>query len=77
MYLFNFVDNEVEARMQDPGGPGWRRRVVSGLQPTGELHVGNYYGAVRRCVHLQNEGEDLMLFIADLHSLTTIQVKQH
>ncbi|CAH2209412.1 jg3993, partial [Pararge aegeria aegeria] len=29
---------------------GWERRVVSGLQPTGALHVGNYFGAVRRCV---------------------------
>ncbi|KAG6462000.1 hypothetical protein O3G_MSEX012994 [Manduca sexta] len=51
----------------------WPRRVVSGLQPTGTLHIGNYFGAVRRCVRLQDSGDDLMLFIADLHSLTTHQ----
>ncbi|CAB3260157.1 unnamed protein product [Arctia plantaginis] len=51
----------------------WPRRVVSGLQPTGALHIGNYFGAVRRCVRLQDKGDDLMIFIADLHSLTTHQ----
>lgn len=55
-------------------GEGWERRVVTGVQPTGALHVGNYFGAVRRCVRLQDEGEDLTVFIADLHSLTTKQV---
>ncbi|XP_068618683.1 tryptophan--tRNA ligase, mitochondrial [Battus philenor] len=52
---------------------GWPRRVVSGLQPTGELHVGNYFGALRRCVQLQQAGDDVMLFIADLHSFTSHQ----
>ncbi|XP_050549339.1 tryptophan--tRNA ligase, mitochondrial isoform X1 [Spodoptera frugiperda] len=51
----------------------WPRRVVTGLQPTGELHIGNYFGAIRRCVRLQEQGDDLMIFIADLHSLTTRQ----
>ncbi|CAH0583999.1 unnamed protein product [Chrysodeixis includens] len=51
----------------------WPRRVVTGLQPTGTLHIGNYFGAVRRCVRLQEQGEDLMIFIADLHALTTHQ----
>ncbi|KAL0872271.1 hypothetical protein ABMA27_004661 [Loxostege sticticalis] len=57
-------------------GEGWERRVVTGVQPTGALHVGNYFGAVRRCVRLQDEGEDLTVFIADLHSLTTKQDPQ-
>ncbi|XP_014368653.2 tryptophan--tRNA ligase, mitochondrial isoform X1 [Papilio machaon] len=48
----------------------WPRRVVTGLQPTGELHLGNYFGALRRCVQLQEQGEDVMVFIADLHSFT-------
>ncbi|CAK1586563.1 unnamed protein product [Parnassius mnemosyne] len=56
----------------DSGGE-WPRRVVSGLQPTGELHVGNYFGALRRCVQLQEQGDDVMLFIADLHALTVRQ----
>ncbi|XP_049874384.1 tryptophan--tRNA ligase, mitochondrial [Pectinophora gossypiella] len=50
---------------------GWPRRVVSGLQPTGALHVGNYFGALRRCVREQDAGHDLTLFVADLHALTT------
>jgi tryptophanyl-tRNA synthetase len=45
-------------------------RIVSGVQPSGILHLGNYYGAVRQFVRLQHEGEALY-FIADLHSLTT------
>ncbi|CAH0729419.1 unnamed protein product, partial [Brenthis ino] len=52
---------------------GWPKRVVTGLQPTGTLHVGNYFAAVQRCVKLQNEGDDLMVFIADLHAHTTPQ----
>lgn len=48
--------------------------MVSGIQPTGSLHVGNYFGAIRRCVRLQQQGNDLTLFIADLHSLTAQQV---
>lgn len=53
----------------------WPRRVVSGLQPTGALHVGNYFGAVRRCVRLQQRGDDLVLFVADLHAHTAPQVR--
>ncbi|XP_047026634.1 tryptophan--tRNA ligase, mitochondrial isoform X1 [Helicoverpa zea] len=58
------------------GREEWPRRVVTGLQPTGALHIGNYFGAVRRCVRLQDQGEDLTIFIADLHSLTTRQEPQ-
>jgi tryptophanyl-tRNA synthetase len=46
-----------------------KKRVVSGVQPTGFLHLGNYVGAVRRWVELQDESE-CFFFIADLHSLT-------
>lgn len=45
--------------------------IVSGLQPTGNLHVGNYLGAVKNWVSLQNSGKyDMYIFVADLHSLT-------
>ena len=45
--------------------------VVSGIQPTGNLHIGNYLGAVKNWLELQNSGKyDLYIFIADLHSLT-------
>ena len=44
-------------------------RVVSGIQPTGNLHLGNYLGAIRRWVRMQHELECL-IFLADLHSLS-------
>lgn len=44
--------------------------VLSGIRPTGKLHLGNYFGALRNFVHLQNE-YDCYFFIADYHSLTT------
>jgi len=46
-----------------------KKRVVSGVQPTGFLHLGNYVGAVKRWVELQDEYE-CFFFVADLHSLT-------
>jgi tryptophanyl-tRNA synthetase len=48
-------------------------RVVSGIQPTGNLHLGNYLGAIKRWVKLQDEvanPNDLLIFLADLHALT-------
>lgn len=47
-----------------------RQIVVSGVRPTGNLHLGNYFGALRNYVKMQNE-YDCYFFIADLHSLTT------
>jgi len=44
-------------------------RVVSGIQPTGDLHLGNLLGAILRWVRMQDEGECLF-FLADLHALT-------
>jgi len=44
-------------------------RVVSGIQPTGNLHLGNYLGAIRNWVRMQDEGECLF-FLADLHAIT-------
>ena len=45
--------------------------VVSGTRPTGTLHLGNYFGAVKNYVRLQDEGIPTFFFIADYHSLTT------
>ncbi|KAI8426656.1 hypothetical protein MSG28_005425 [Choristoneura fumiferana] len=59
------------ADLCDPCSGGWARRVVSGLQPTGVLHAGNYFAALRRLVRLQDAGDDATLFVADLHALTT------
>ncbi|MDP2704659.1 MAG: tryptophan--tRNA ligase [bacterium] len=45
--------------------------LVSGIQPSGTLHIGNYLGALKNFVELQNSGKyDCFFFIADLHSLT-------
>ena len=46
------------------------KTVLSGIRPTGNLHLGNYFGALRNFVSMQNE-YNCYFFIADLHSLTT------
>ena len=48
-------------------------RVVSGIQPTGNLHLGNYLGAIRNWVKMQDEMEDgseCLFFLADLHAIS-------
>jgi tryptophanyl-tRNA synthetase len=47
-------------------------RILTGLQPSGKLHVGNYFGAMEPAVRLQDEGE-AFYFIADYHSMTSSQ----
>jgi len=44
-------------------------RILSGIQPTGEIHLGNYLGALKQWIELQKENE-CIFFVADLHSLT-------
>jgi tryptophanyl-tRNA synthetase len=46
-------------------------RILSGIQPTGILHIGNYFGMMRPAIALQAKGETFY-FIADYHALTTI-----
>ncbi|MDI9582908.1 MAG: tryptophan--tRNA ligase [Acidobacteriota bacterium] len=49
-------------------------RVLSGIQPTGEFHVGNYFGAMRQYVDLQKQADnDCYYFIANYHALTSIR----
>ena len=47
-------------------------RILSGIQPTGQFHLGNYLGALRHWVDLQNQGNDCFYPIVDLHALTTV-----
>ena len=47
-------------------------RILSGIQPTGILHIGNYFGMMRPAIALQDEGEALY-FIADYHALTSLR----
>jgi len=48
------------------------KRILTGLQPSGTLHIGNYFGAIKPMVELQGQGE-VFLFLADLHALTSTQ----
>ncbi len=49
-------------------------RVLSGIQPSGKLHLGNYLGAIRQHIELQHEHpNDALYFIANYHSLTTVR----
>ena len=49
-----------------------RKRVLSGMRPTGKLHLGNYMGALHNWVRLQNDPQyECFFFIADIHALTT------
>ena len=47
-------------------------RIVSGIQPTGNLHLGNYLGAIRNWVRMQNEHQngECLFFLADLHAIS-------
>lgn len=47
-------------------------RILTGIQPSGALHIGNYFGAIKPAIELQNNKDnDCFYFIADLHSFTT------
>src|SRR5690349_24589168 len=48
------------------------KRILSGIQPSGKLHLGNYFGAIRQHIALQDEAE-CFYFIADYHALTTLK----
>jgi len=56
--------------MPEPAIPSSRPRVLSGMRPTGKLHLGNYMGALANWVKLQDDYE-CYFFIADWHALTT------
>jgi tryptophanyl-tRNA synthetase len=51
-----------------------KKRLLSGIQPSGTIHIGNYFGAIKQFVDLQDQ-YDSFIFIADLHAITTIQDK--
>src|ERR1035438_6803239 len=58
--------------MPEPALLTSRPRVLSGMRPTGKLHLGNYMGALANWVKLQDSGQyECYFFIADLHALTT------
>ena len=51
-------------------------RVLSGIQPTGRFHWGNYFGAIRQYIDLQGDPDGAFYFIANLHALTTVRDRQ-
>ncbi|MCC6643382.1 tryptophan--tRNA ligase [Candidatus Peregrinibacteria bacterium] len=54
------------------------KRVLTGIKPSGFPHLGNYLGAMRPAIELQDDFEEAFYFIADLHSLTTVRnAKEH
>ena len=51
-------------------------RVLSGIQPTGRFHWGNYFGAIRQYIELQSQPDNAFYFIANLHALTTVRNRE-
>ena len=49
------------------------KKIFSGVQPTGNLHLGNYIGAIRNFVDLQNENNECIFCVVDLHAVTVKQ----
>ena len=55
-----------------------KKRILSGVQPSGKLHIGNYFGAIQQHLELQEEaarspGVEAYFFVANYHALTTVQ----
>lgn len=69
-HLFVKEGYGIVERMQKPV-------LLSGVKPTGDLHIGNYFGAVRQFVDLANSGEyDVFVMIADYHALNFVQKRE-
>lgn len=52
-----------------------KKRLLSGIKPSGTIHIGNYFGAIKQFVDLQDTYESF-IFIADFHAITTVQNKE-
>lgn len=51
-----------------------KKRILSGIQPSGKLHLGNYFGAIKQHIDIQNEqNADPYYFIANFHAMTTLK----
>ena len=59
--------------LMTPANPKDKKRILSGVQPSGIQHLGNYFGAMKNHVAMQDSGFESFIFIADLHSLTTVR----
>ena len=53
------------------------KKIFSGVQPTGNLHVGNYLGAIKNFVNFQNQKNTECIYcVVDLHAITTKQIPE-
>ena len=50
-------------------------RILSGIQPSGTIHIGNYFGMIKKMIESQDDGE-LFAFIASYHALTSVKEKE-
>lgn len=48
-------------------------RILTGIQPSGQIHLGNYFGAIQNVLGMQDKGHEVFLFLADFHALTTVR----
>ena len=53
------------------------KRILTGIQPSGTLHIGNYFGAMRPAVTLQDSGNECFYFIANYHAMTSMPDPKH
>ncbi|XP_078485996.1 tryptophan--tRNA ligase, mitochondrial-like [Ciona intestinalis] len=67
-FLSKYFSNQVHRKAEQIINE--KRVIFSGIQPTGIPHIGNYLGALKHWVELQNESDDIYYSIVDLHSLT-------
>ena len=49
------------------------KRVLTGTRPSGVPHLGNYFGAFKNAIELQNNGQELFFFLADYHALNSVE----
>ncbi len=52
------------------------KRMLSGVKPSGRPHIGNYFGAMKQFVDMQNDFDESFIFIADYHALNSVQNKE-
>jgi tryptophanyl-tRNA synthetase len=70
MMLISNVDKEMKIALEKYEKPKDIKRVLSGMRPTGKIHLGNYFGALKTWLELQDKAE-CFFFIADWHAITT------
>ena len=53
-----------------------KKTIVSGIQPSGNLHLGNYFGAVQQFIHFIEQGHECFYFLANYHALTSLRDRE-